>query len=160
MTIQDIPVVSLPRIQPPFLGTETMYILDRNGLDAKVLLSDVMGIGVRQVTNSGSADAPQFAIMTNNGAGQMKLADNTAQATAQAVCIALAAIAMGSRGLVQFNGYVAGLSGLTPGPVWLGTAGGLVFAPPLTPGSFQCKVGTAISATELIFDPQAPLGPQ
>lgn len=153
----DAKVSTLPRITPPFIGSEVLYIIDANGVPSKVLLSDILGIGVRQTINAGGANIPAFAALANVGAGQMGLATNNGTLQqAQVVAIALAAIGTGQSGNVQFNGYISGLSGLTVGPVWLGTAGGLVSAPPLTQGLYQTRVGYAISATELILQPGFP----
>ena len=156
----DSKVSALPQITPPFYGTETIYIIDHSGVSSKAVLSDIMGIGIRAVVNNGAANFAQFSILANDGAGGMQLAtNNSTQALAQAVAISLGALAMTHTGNVQFNGYVPGLSGLTPGPVWLGTAGGITSVPPTTPGSYQTLVGYAISSTELILAPGFPIGP-
>ena len=149
-----------PQIVPPFTGAEMVPLLDQNGINSWAHLSDLLGVGIRAVANSGVANIPAFAALCNAGVDTMGLATSAGtQAQAQVVAIALGPIAIGNQGSVQFNGYISGLSGLTPGPVWLGVAGGLVNAPPNSPGGYNTLVGYAISTTELILAPGFPQGP-
>lgn len=62
-------------------------------------------------------------------------------------------------GLLYFAGKIEGLSGLTPGPVWLDPAvpGGITSTAPSTPGQVAQQVGIAVTADTVIFMPQAPL---
>lgn len=161
MTLIATRVSSKPQIVPPFTGAEILYIIDANGVSSKVALSDLLGQGVRPGINNDAANFPQFALLALNGNREFVLAQNNVDLLhATVVAIAIAAIAIGQTGNVQFAGYVPGLSGLTPGPVWLGTGGGLLAAAPTASCTYQCKIGTAFSSTELFFNPQAPFGPQ
>ncbi|MBS3025577.1 hypothetical protein [Acidiphilium multivorum] len=96
-------------------------------------------------------------VYNNAGTVSVRNADNTA-AGKEATGFALAAIASGATGTVTLQGVVTGLSGLTPGAYqFLGTVGALVSAPPSTSGSITQIVGTALSATSVMFRPSDPI---
>jgi hypothetical protein len=158
---QDSPVSLLPQIVPPFTGTEVLYVIDDNGVSSKVLLSDLAGIGIRAMKNSDIVNFPAFAILASNGVpGQLVVADDSTLGLAQAVAVCLAGIAVGQLGTVQFNGYCRGFVGLTVGPLWLGTAGGISNAPPAAgSGKYATRLGVAISTTEAILEFGYPNGP-
>ena len=54
---------------------------------------------------------------------------------------------------VFFEGTITGLMGLTSGLMYLGVAGGASATPVSTSGYSSQQIGTAISATEIIFQP-------
>lgn len=57
---------------------------------------------------------------------------------------------------VLISGLTGGFSGLTAGkPVFCSTTGTLTHIAPLAPGMSQ-RLGTAISSTEIVFDPHTP----
>jgi hypothetical protein len=96
-------------------------------------------------------------VYNNAGTVSVRNADNTA-AGKEATGFALAAIANGATGTVTLQGVVTGLSGLTPGAYqFLGTVGGLVSAAPTASGSITQIVGTALSATSVMFRPSDPI---
>lgn len=65
-----------------------------------------------------------------------------------------AAYGAGDTAIVQFAGILDGLTGLTPGPVWLGPAGTLVSTPNTTGGQINQQAGIAVQATTALFAPQ------
>lgn len=96
-------------------------------------------------------------VYNNAGTVSVRNADNTA-AGKEATGFALAAIASGATGTITLQGVVTGLSGLTPGAYqFLGTVGGLVSAAPTAAGSITQMVGTALSATSVMFRPSDPI---
>lgn len=85
--------------------------------------------------------------------GNAVLADASARIKAKG--FALAAIASGSSGAVYTVGILSGLTGRTVGATqYLSTAGTLSETPAITSNHLMQIVGTAISTTEVAFDPQ------
>lgn len=83
--------------------------------------------------------------------GILGLADNTTGPKAAiGICVKAAANTGQKAGIILGMGYVSGLSGLTPNSsVYLGTAGGLVYA---IPGAgLKQSIGYTLSATELFL---------
>lgn len=96
-------------------------------------------------------------IWSNAGVATARNADNTT-AGKEATGFALAAIASGATGTVTLQGVVTGLTGLTPGAYqWLGTVGGVTASPPTTTGNINQILGTALTATSLMFRPDEPI---
>lgn len=70
----------------------------------------------------------------------------------------LSAFGSGAAATVYFEGTNTGLSGLTPGAkIYLGTAGAGTATPPTTATHISQRIGTALSATEVSFEPQRPI---
>lgn len=60
---------------------------------------------------------------------------------------------------IYTEGFNSQVSGLTPGLVWLGEDGAVTQTAPVTgSGGYAQIVGTALSATELEFEPNDPVG--
>lgn len=94
------------------------------------------------------------------GADTADRADNTSETTTPARGIVLSKPTSTTAILVT-SGEVSGFSGLTPGAnQFLGTAGGLIESvAALIDGNFVQRVGEAINATTLLFQPQtSPYG--
>lgn len=59
---------------------------------------------------------------------------------------------------VYTDGIIPGLSGMTPGATqYLDDAGGITETPTTTTGEILQRVGVALSATELLFEPGEPI---
>ena len=72
----------------------------------------------------------------------------------------LAAVTSGQTGEVFFDGTITGLSGLTPGTkMFLSptTAGAATATAPTAGGETSQKIGKALSATEISFEPGEPI---
>lgn len=72
----------------------------------------------------------------------------------------LSAVTSGQNGTVYFEGTITGLSGLTIGAKYFlsaATAGEVVATAPSGSGELVQRAGTAISATELSFEPADPI---
>jgi hypothetical protein len=67
----------------------------------------------------------------------------------------LAAVTSGNNASVYFEGTNTGVSGMTPGPVYLATTAGTGTATaPSAAGNLSQRVGVATSATTVNFEPQ------
>jgi hypothetical protein len=120
-----------PSFQPAPTGAPTASILAAGNISAGAL--------VNVYNNSGTANVVQ--------------ADNTSSAT-PANGVALNAITNGTSGTITFGPVlVTGLSGLTPGQLFLGTAGGVTSTAPSSSGDVVQPVGLAITSSEAVFNP-------
>lgn len=74
----------------------------------------------------------------------------------QADGFVLAAVTSGNPATVYFEGRNTGVSGATPGAVFLSatTAGGFTATAPSAAGQIVQKLGIAVAATEINFEPQ------
>lgn len=91
--------------------------------------------------------------------GTFDLADATAVGK-EAIGFIEAGVAQGEvASLLGAGNTMTGLSGLTPGASYFlaTTPGELTATPPSTAGNVFLKVGVALSATELLFQPEAPI---
>lgn len=91
--------------------------------------------------------------------GQLALADATAEAK-EAVGFVAAPYAAAALATYSLTGsIISGLAGLTPGATYYlnTTPGAITITPPSTVGNVVQAVGVALSATSLLFAPQAPI---
>ena len=102
--------------------------------------------------------APRLLYMKSNG--HFGLADNSAEGK-EPVGLCITNVAVGANATVVFAyNLITGLLNLTPGAVYyLGTAGGLVAVAnvPTAAGSVLIKIGTALSASTLLYAPEMPI---
>lgn len=76
----------------------------------------------------------------------------------EAVGYVLEDVAQNDMATVYLNGKITGLSGLTIGATqYLGTSGAATATAPTASGSTLQEIGTALSATEIIFVPLTPI---
>lgn len=134
-------------------------IIETNGagkLDETLLPA---GIGSDTKTAVAAESISAGDLVYFNASGQILKADANALAKA-AVGFALTSISAAASGTVHFDGTIAGLSGLTPGAWYFLSAvapGGISTAVPTGAGDIVQPVGIAVSATELTFQPAAPV---
>ena len=97
-------------------------------------------------------------IWNDGGTAKARKADATV-AGKEANGFVLAAVTSGANATVYFDGTNTQLSGLTPGAVYYlaTTAGGVTTTPPSGSGNVVQRVGRALSATELTFEPGEPV---
>ena len=97
-------------------------------------------------------------VWTDTGTAKARKADATV-AGKEANGFVLAAVTLGQNATVYFDGTNTQLSGLTPGAVYYlsTTAGGVTTTPPSGSGNVVQRVGRAVSATELTFEPGEPI---
>lgn len=137
------------------------------GLDAAGKLdASVMPAGFGQNTKTATANGALSArdLVYIEAAGTMAKADATTEGK-EAIGFVSAAVSNAAVGTIYLTGNnITGLSGLTPGKkYYLSTTPGLMVddtAAPVTGGStgnVVQEVGTALSATELAFEPEQPI---
>lgn len=114
----------------------------RTGSAAQALNSTGVSIAARQLVNLYNSVGGLTARLADTSAGGPGYIGNA---------ITVAAIANGVTGLVQFDGILAGWSGLTSGQYYSdpATAGGLTATIPSVSGQHLQKIGFAISSAEL-----------
>lgn len=118
--------------------------------------SEVANSNAKGSTNSSvwyTLDATRlYLIVTSEdtgSSGQIVKAKASNAFESKAFGIARETITSGNSGQVTFNGYISGLSGLTPGYIYyLSDSGSLT----QTPGTNTIKLGFAISTSELILN--------
>jgi hypothetical protein len=130
--------------------------------DALALKADVGG-NVRQFTNTsgGTISAAKAAYLKTDGSVAL------AQANARATCDSILLFSQSSVNNNAAGGFyfvpgsvIPGFTGLTVGAEYFlsaVTAGNIVATPPSASGQFYTSVGRALTATELLFMPQAPV---
>lgn len=98
-------------------------------------------------------------VYDNSGTRNVRKADGSSYAK-RAVGFVNAGITSGASGTVNFEGTVTGLTGLTAGVEYYlsnVTPGAITATPVTTSGHILQVVGTALSATELTFEPERPV---
>jgi hypothetical protein len=95
-----------------------------------------------------------------SGADTAKKAKADSSTTVPPVAIALATFAAAAVGSYQTTGTIGGLSGLTAGSVYYlsaTTAGQMTTSAPSTAGQYVVELGVAVSTTEFLLRPRAPI---
>ena len=92
-------------------------------------------------------------VWDDSGAAKVQLANASSGKVAHG--FVSASVSSGGTATVFFAGLISGLTGLTPGVVWLDTTpGGVVSTPPSGTGDYQQPVGVCIDGgTAMYFDP-------
>jgi hypothetical protein len=133
--------------------------LDDNGrLDASVMPTGV-GADTAAVTASEALAAGDLVnVWDSAGAFRVRKADASG-AGKEAHGFVLAAVGNGASATVHFEGRDNQVTGLTPGVRFLSAAtpGATVATAPTTGGQVVQRVGAAVSATELNFEPHQPI---
>ena len=115
-----------------------------------------LGIGSdsRTITTSEAVAAGDMINVWNNGGLRARKADATTSGK-EANGFVIAAFGSGASATVYFEGTVTGLTGLTIGArYYLNTTAGTITTTPLSgSGNVHQYIGTALSATELTFEP-------
>lgn len=96
-----------------------------------------------------------------SGSARVRKADASAASAGKvAQGFVLGAVTSGSNATVYFEGTITGLSALTIGATYFlsgSTAGAATATPPTTAGHTLQQIGVAVSATEISFEPAAPI---
>ena len=96
-------------------------------------------------------------VWNDSGTPKARKADATT-AGKEAHGFVLSAASSGASATVYFEGANTGVTGLTGGNVFLSTtAGGCTNTAPSATGNVVQRVGIAVGATELNFEPQQPI---
>ena len=141
------------------LRTTAEGMNDKLSRSAGVLTGN-LGLGSKGLTETYTAATgntfAQGEVGYLNSSGEMLKTDASALGTCDGILgMATAAISAGSPGAFMLLGLVTGLSGLTPGAVYYlsETAGAITATKPVSASAGVRKIGQAISATTLLFNP-------
>lgn len=123
--------------------------------------STMMPVGVAadtcSVTASEALSAGDFVNIWNSTGAKVRRADATA-AGKEAHGFVLSAVAAGATATVYFAGTNTSVSGQTPGVAFLAaTAGQATAAAPSASGNVVQRIGLAVSATAINFEPMSPI---
>ena len=130
--------------------------LDATGkLDATLLPDGVAGGTETIVTLTAVVALAAGQLVYVNSSGQAALSEVSGGTKHHAHGFVNTAIASGASGEVSFSGVVDGLTGLTTGTEYfIDAAGGITATAPSASDTIYQKIGVAISATELLFQPK------
>lgn len=133
--------------------------LDAAGkLDNSVMPSGIGADTKSIVASENLAGGDLVNVWNDSGTIKIRKADATT-AGKEANGYVLASVTSGASGTVYFEQVITGLTGLTLGALYFlsTTAGGVVSTAPSSSGNVVQRIGRAISATELLFQPQEPI---
>jgi hypothetical protein len=134
-------------------------VLDSSGkFDLSVMPTGV-GPQVKSVVTSENLSAGNLVnIYDNSGTATARKADGTSEGK-ETVGFVLAGTTSPAAASVYLTGTITGLSSLTPGARYYmdDTAGAVTDTPLTASGNVSQYIGTAISATEIAFDPDEPI---
>jgi len=128
--------------------------LDASGKIDSTMMPSGVGSDSKSMTASESISAGDLVNIHDSSGAKVRKAD-AASSSKSAVGFAPSSIANAASGTVNFEGTISGLSGLTIGATYYlsTTAGGITATAPTGSGQIVQKVGVALSATELSFEP-------
>lgn len=125
-------------------------------LDATMMPVGI-GADTASIQASENLAAGDFVNVHNSGGARVRKADATT-AGKEAHGFVLGAVSSGANATVYFEGSNTGVSGQTPGTVFLATtAGGATGTAPSTSGNVVQKLGVAISANAINFERGEPI---
>lgn len=129
--------------------------LDSNGRWDNSMMPVGIGADTKIVLASEALSAGDFVnIYNNSGTANVRKADATTSGK-EATGFVLAAVSNGANATVYFEGTNNQRTGLTAGRQYLSTTpGAATSTPPSSSGNVVQFLGTAISATEISFEPE------
>ena len=153
MSNPNLPITALPKTPAQLRST-----LDRLESNSSTTGGGVVQSIFDSIFDEATADQAVFLgdIIYISGAGTIDLARANAAGTHNAIGVVTEAAILGGTAEFQTQGIVGGFSGLTPDSKYYlsaATAGEETSTAPSTVGQYVVFLGTAISATELLFLP-------
>lgn len=134
-----------------------MVQLDGTGRIDSTMMPVGIGADTASITASENLAAGDFVNIHNSTGVKVRKADATT-AGKEAHGFVLGAVTSGNPGTVYFEGTNTGVTGATPGVVYLHTtAGGFTATAPAGAGNAVQRVGVAVSATAINFEPHPPI---
>lgn len=134
-----------------------LVALDGAGRIDNTMMPVGIGADTASIQASENLAAGDFVNVWNSSGARIRKADATT-AGKEAHGFVLAAVTSGANGTVYFEGTNTGVSGQTPGPVFLHTTAGQASATaPGTAGNVVQRIGFAVSATAINFQSQPPV---
>ncbi|XXQ53892.1 hypothetical protein ACA040_002574 [Xenophilus aerolatus] len=134
-----------------------LVALDGAGRIDPTMMPVGIGADTASIQASEAIAAGDFVNIWNSGGARVRKADATA-AGKEAHGFVLAAVASGANATVYFEGSNTGVSGVTPGLVFLQTTAGQAGAAvPNASGNVVQRLGIATSATSINFEAAQPI---
>lgn len=134
-----------------------LAMLDGSGRLDVTMMPVGMGADTKSIQASEALAAGDFVNVHNSGGARVRKADATT-AGKEAHGFVLAAVSSGANATVYFEGANTGVSGQTPGRVFLSTtAGTATSTAPINPGNLLQCIGFAVAATEINFQAGVPV---
>ncbi|MBP6735237.1 MAG: hypothetical protein KA142_11225 [Chromatiaceae bacterium] len=131
--------------------------LDGTGRIDTTMMPVGIGADVATIAASENLAAGDFVNIHDSTGAKVRKADATT-AGKEAHGFVLSAVTSGNNATVYFEGPNTGVTGATPGVVYLATtAGGFASAAPSSSGNVVQRVGVAVSATGINFEPHPPV---
>lgn len=131
--------------------------LDAAGRLDSTMLPVGIGADTASITTSEALAAGDLVNIWNSTGAKARKADATV-AGKEAHGFVLAAFGSGVPATVYFEGTNTGVTGLTPGPLFLSTTAGIASSvAPSAAGNIVQRIGFATSATALNFQSQTPV---
>lgn len=131
--------------------------LDASGRLDSTMMPIGIGADTASITTSEAVAAGDFINIWNSSGAKARKADATV-AGKEAHGFVLVGAASGASATVYFEGQNTAVTGQTPGPVFLSTtAGTATSTAPSGSGNVVQKLGTAISATTIVFEANDPI---
>lgn len=131
--------------------------LDGSGRLDPTMMPVGIGADTASIQASENLAAGDFVNIHNSSGARVRKADATT-AGKEAHGFVLGAVSSGANATVYFEGTNTGVSGMTPGTVFLHTtAGGATGTAPSGSGNVVQKLGVAVSATAINFERGEPI---
>lgn len=131
--------------------------LDGTGKIDSTVLPVGVGPDVATIAASENLAAGDFVNIHNSTGAKARKSDATT-AGKEAHGFVLSAVSSGNNATVYFEGTNTAVTAATPGPVYLATtAGGFTGTAPSGAGNVVQRLGVAISATAINFEPHPPV---
>lgn len=131
--------------------------LDGTGRIDSTMLPVGVGADVATIAAGENLAAGDFVNVYNDSGAKARKADATTSGK-EAHGFVLAAVTSGNNATVYFEGTNTGVTGLTPGVVFLSaTAGVATGTAPSSSGNVVQRLGVAVSATAVNFEPHPPV---
>lgn len=131
--------------------------LDDTGRIDATMMPVGIGAETKQITASEALAAGDWVNVWNSTGAKVRKADATT-AGKKAMGFVLAAVGNGAVATVYLHGINTQVTGQTPGEVFLQITAGLGGATvPSASGNVVQSIGTALSATEVSFEPKDPV---
>lgn len=131
--------------------------LDSSGRIDSTMMPVGVGADTATITTSEALSAGDFVNVWNSTGAKVRKADATT-AGKEAHGFVLSAYGSSASATVYFEGTNTGVTGQTPGPVFLSTtAGGATATAPSATGNVVQRIGFATSATSINFQSQTPV---
>lgn len=131
--------------------------LDGTGRIDNTMMPVGIGVDVATIAAGENLAAGDFVNIYNDSGAKARKADATTSGK-EAHGFVLAAVTSGNNATVYFEGTNTGVTGLTPGVVFLSaTAGVATGTAPSSSGNVVQRLGVAVSATAVNFEPHPPV---